>query len=1067
MKPSLLLGAETHQELLELLTARTSLTISGASNETAKALLLSHFFDLEPRKMVLVVADDAHRESMQKWFHFFEVSTLRFTAHSSPASVEGFPPAFLPADLPSYLSFLTSDYAEVLIVTEDEWKSPVPDFGEMEDRKVTLTQGEMIDTTHLFEELMERGYAHSQELYLQPGEYRKIGDVLDIFPVQSENPYKVQFEFDRVAQIQRVNPEDSSNTENEEGPLSLYPGEWKKTAFLKDQLTEDHLLVFDEQEEVQPPGIPTIHFTAFPQTEDGHVHLRYLSVLKFYTLTDFLNDVRDKLMQDWKLLVVTKRAKELAEILKEENVPYTVGEEVRRGALAVFDASDEEVLPHSLQNPDLQIAMLTDREVFTLKREAKQRSIQKLSLDFITSLQPGDYVVHMDHGIGRFTEISQKTVDDVTREYLEIRYAGNDRLFIPIDQADKLSKFVHEEGEEPTLSKLGSLDWKKTMEKVKSETKKIAKELLALYAKRAKAKGFAYPSDTPEQKKFEEAFPYTETPGQIKAIQDIKHDMEDPHPMDRLVCGDVGFGKTEVAMRAAFKAVQAGKQVAFISPITILADQHYQTFNKRLQDAGSTNVRIDMLSRFRSKAEQDVILEKLRKGDLDVVIGTHRLLQDDIRFFNLGLVIIDEEQRFGVKQKEKLKEMRANVDILTMTATPIPRTLNLSLHKFRDITTITTPPPGRLPIITEVRKFSDALTRQAILTELKRQGQVYVLHNRVQTIDAFAGKLQKLIPEGRFIVAHGQLKPEDLEKRIMEFKEGKYDVLVSSTIIENGIDLPRANTLIVNEAEHFGLSQLYQLRGRVGRGKVQAYAYFLYHTQKLHDDAKKRLRAIVEASELGSGFQIAMRDLEIRGAGEILGGEQSGHMKTVGMSHFLRLLKQAVEEMQSGAKLDAAIEETVEINLPVEAYIPGFYIPDEQEKINVYQKLAGSQDEAILAEFEADLKEEYGELPDQVRNLFRVLRFKLACRKAGVTRVKAEIKGLKNDIVFTLAERVKAEHIIPLLAKNSKWKVSGQTLRIDQKDLGEDWFATLKENVETIKVKKSLPKEIEEESPEE
>lgn len=1029
MKPSLLLGAETHQDLLQLLQAKRSLAVSGASNDTAKAILAAHLFDLKPIKTIFVLPDEARREGMQKWLHFFGVATQSISPKGDGFAVD---------DLPGFLSFFTSEYAEVLLMTEEVWKADFPKLSEMEDNKINVAIGAEIDHMQFFEELMSRGYVHGQDLYLQPGEYRRIGDVLDIFPIQSESPYKILFEFDRVVGIQMVNPEDISETENVEEPLSIYPATWKDVKKLHAQLTDEHMLVLDDIDDVVAGEALSLQFTAFPQSEENHVHLRYLSVLKFYTLPDFLNDVRDKLAQGWRLLIVTKRTEELKKILEEESIPFSAEEEMRGGAITVFDASEEDVLPHSLQNPDLKTAMLTDREIFSLRRESKQRSVQKLSLDFITSLQPGDFVVHMDHGIGKFVQIDQKTVDDVTREYLELHYAGSDRLYIPIDQADKLSKFVHEEGDEPVLSKLGSSDWKRTMTKVKAETKKIAKELLQLYAKRAKTKGFSYKEDTADQKKFEASFPYTETPGQIKAIQDIKSDMENAHPMDRLICGDVGFGKTEVALRAAFKAVQDGKQVALVSPITILADQHLQTLCKRME---GFPVRIEMLSRFRSKAEQKKILEKLRKGDLDIVVGTHRLLQADVKFFNLGLVIVDEEQRFGVKQKERLKEMRANVDILTLTATPIPRTLNLSLHKFRDITTITTPPPGRLPIITEVRKYSDALVRQAILSEHKRGGQVYVLHNRVETIDAFADKLRKMIPEAKFVVSHGQLKPDDLEKRIMAFKEGEYDVLVSSTIIENGIDLPRANTLIVNEAERFGLSQLYQLRGRVGRGKVQAHAYLLYHTQKLKDDAKKRLRAIVEASELGSGFQIAMRDLEIRGAGEILGGEQSGHMKTVGMSHFLRLLKQAVGEMQSGSSAEAAVDEAVEINLPIEAFIPSFYIPDEQEKINVYQKLAGSESEEILAEFETDLIEEYGEMPAQVTNLFRVLRLKMACRSAGILRAKAEAQIKSTDIVLSLAKRVTAKHLLPMLAKNPKWKVSGSTLRISQSDLGQEWPA--------------------------
>ena len=523
--------------------------------------------------------------------------------------------------------------------------------------------------------------------------------------------------------------------------------------------------------------------------------------------------------------------------------------------------------------------------------------------------------------------------------------------------------------------------------------------------------------------------------------------MESIHPMDRLVCGDVGFGKTEVAMRAAFKAVQGGKQVAFLSPITILTDQHYQSLLKRTE---GFNVRIDMLSRFRSPAEQQVTLRKLKEGTIDIIVGTHRILQDDIEFHNLGLVIIDEEQRFGVKQKEKLKSMRASVDILTMTATPIPRTLNMGLHKLRDITTITTPPPGRLPIITEVRKYSDALVREAIMKEVERGGQVYVLHNRVQTIDAFAMKLRALVPKATFIVTHGQLKPEVLEERILDFKQGKFHVLVSSTIIENGIDLPRANTLIVNEAENFGLSQLYQLRGRVGRGTVQAYSYFLYHSQRLKDDAKKRLRAIVEASELGSGFQIAMRDLEIRGAGEILGASQSGNMQTVGVSHYLRMLKHAVDELKAGGRSeDEEAGGNIEIILPFEALLPSYYIPDEQEKINVYQKLAGSDDETILAEFEADLREEYGPLPRQTENLVRVIRLKMACRRSGVMRVKMDnVSSGNRDLVLNLAARVTAAEIMQLLQKYPQWRISGATLRIAESELEKaagtkDWLQAL------------------------
>ncbi len=1020
MKPSLLLGDGTHRELADLLHKQGRLVVSGASNETAKAMLLSHFLGFRPQPCVLVTGSDAMRESLLHWLQFFELPASSLT----PVwDAEG---EVVQERLQQFLLFLQAppDQAHAFVITREEWEADFPSGKELNDKKIDLHVGEQVHFTELFESLMDRGYRHGQDLYLSPGEYRRTGDTLDIFPVQSAHPYRLQFEFDTLEKIEAVERMDLSQVTKAGPRLEIFPAASHESTLLSRQLPESSLTVTDDQDDLELPiGRKALSFTAFPESQEHHAHLRYLSVLKFYTLTDFLNDVRDKLQQEWRLLVVTKRADELTEILKEERVAHTDHENTRPGAITVIASEEEDLLPHSLQNPDLQVALLTDREIFSLRKAGKQKGIAKLALDFITSLQPGDYVVHMDHGIGHFQGTVQKTVDDVTREYLELWYAGGDKLFVPVDQADKLSKYVHEEGQEPALTRLGTVEWKRLTERMRKETREIATELLKLYAKRAKARGHRFEEDDPIVRKFEKGFPYQETPGQLKAIQDIKQDMESDHPMDRLVCGDVGFGKTEVAMRAAFKAAVAGKQVAVIAPITILADQHYKSFQERMR---TFPVKVEMLSRFRTPAEQKETLDRIRKGDTHIVIGTHRLLQEDVKFHNLGLVIIDEEQRFGVKQKEKFKEMRASVDILTLTATPIPRTLNLGLHKLRDITTITTPPPGRLPIITEVRKYSDELVRIAILHELKRDGQVFVLHNRVETIDAFAEKLRKLVPEAKFIVAHGQLKPEDLERRITQFKEGAYQVLVSSTIIENGIDLPRANTLIVNEAERFGLAQLYQLRGRVGRGKVQAFAYLLYHTQKLKEDAKKRLRAIVEACELGSGFQVAMRDLEIRGAGEILGAEQSGTMQTVGVSHYLRMLKQAVEDIRSGNGREEEEDIQPEIQLPVAAFIPSFYIPDDQEKISVYQKLAGSEDEAILEEFASDLREEYGEMPEQVRLLFLVLKLKMAARRGRVLRIRKE----DEDVTLTLSPSVQAAEVMQLLSVNNHWRISGSTLKL-------------------------------------
>jgi len=502
-------------------------------------------------------------------------------------------------------------------------------------------------------------------------------------------------------------------------------------------------------------------------------------------------------------------------------------------------------------------------------------------------------------------------------------------------------------------------------------------------------------------------------------------------------------------MRAAFKAVRSGKQVVVISPITILSDQHYRSFKKRMDPFG---IRVEMLSRFRTSSEQKKTVQKLESGEVDVVIGTHRLLQADIKFKDLGLVIVDEEQRFGVKQKEVFKQLKSNVDFLTLTATPIPRTLNIALNKLRDISIISTPPPGRLPVITEVRRFSLGLIREAILREKARGGQVYFLHNRVQTIESLAEKLRNLVPEASFEVAHGQLGSGDLEERIVRFKDGKFDVLVSSTIIENGIDLANANTLIVNNAEKFGLSQLYQLRGRVGRGKKQAYAYFLYHGQRLKLDAKKRLKAIVEASELGSGFQIAMKDLEIRGAGDILGAKQHGVINVIGVSYFIRMLNKAVEDLKAGRVMRQEEAEEVMVEIPISAFIPDHYIVNTKEKIAVYQKLSSAGNLENLTSLKEEILEEYGALPVEVVNFFKVIELKILAKKAGIVGIKTEAvyMGNEKEVILHMSNLVKPEYVINLLDFNSNWLISGNKLKIKLKDLGLQWIEGLKESLKRL-----------------
>lgn len=1051
MKPSLILGSDTHAELAQLLQAHRRLIISGVSNETAKSLVFSALLDHNPQKTLCITEHEEDAHGLQHWFEFFGKEAKVIEPIYEETNIN-------PYYFAEYISLQTNSEPVVYIVTRKTYESLFPEFSTLEKSKITLEINQHVAFTLFIEQLISLGYSHGKDIYLAPGEYRKSGDVLDIHPLQADHSFRISFAFDTIEKIHAVDKANLSVIHEYTEKLVLYPSVAKKSLPLQAQIPADTTLLFDDQDDLPVPlDRTTVRFTSFPESQKNHAHLRYLSILKFYTLSDFLNDVRDKLNQGWALTVVSKRSEELAEIFAEEKIAFTENKTKQERAITLVNAAKDALLPHSLQNPDLKIALLTDREIFSLKKANKNRSIQKMALDFITSLVPGDFVVHMEHGIGYFEGMTEKQIDTTTREYLELAYAEGDKLFVPVDQADKLSKYTVEEGMEPRLTRLGTQEWKKTMGKVKAETEKLAKELLEIHAKRAKSTGYKYDDDTNDQKEFEAAFPYQETPGQLKAIEEIKSDMEDMHPMDRLVCGDVGFGKTEVAMRAAFKAAKSGKQVAVVAPITILAQQHFLNFSERM---AGFNLKIGMMSRFQSKAEQKVTLEGLRKGNVHIVIGTHRLLQQDVVFHNLGLVVVDEEQRFGVKQKERFKEMRSSVDILTMTATPIPRTLNLGLHKLRDISTITTPPPGRLPIITEVRKYSNPLVRQAILAEIERGGQCFVLYNKVESIESFTKKLKDLIPEATFVIGHGQLKPDDLEKRIADFKAGKYDVLVSSTIIENGIDLPRANTLIVNEAERFGLSQLYQLRGRVGRGSVQAYAYFLYHTQRLKDDAKKRLRAIVEACELGSGFQVAMRDLEIRGAGEVLGASQSGNMQTIGVSHYLKMLKSAMDELQYGTVIEEDI--TTEILLPIEALLPKYYITDEQERISIYQKLAGSETEEILNDFADDLQKEYGDLPIAVQNLFQILRLKLTCKVAGVTRIKLEeVVNQEPEVVVQLHNRVTAAEIMQVLRISPLWRIVGASLRIKQQVLirnsGQkptEWLPELERHLAALKPKK-------------
>jgi len=647
-------------------------------------------------------------------------------------------------------------------------------------------------------------------------------------------------------------------------------------------------------------------------------------------------------------------------------------------------------LNHGFVDAGSQLAVITGNDISggrgaSTKDMRRMPSRRRNTIDPL-ELKPGDFVVHEQHGIGKYVELVQRTVNGADREYIVIEYAASkrgqpgDRLYVPTDQLDQLSRYVG--GEQPSLHKMGGSDWQKSKARARKAVREIAAQLIQLYAARQASRGHAFGADSPWQRELEDAFPYTETPDQLAAISEVKHDMELAVPMDRLICGDVGYGKTEIAVRAAFKAVQDGKQVAVLVPTTLLAQQHFNTFTDRM---GQFPVKIKQLSRFQTPAEARLTLDEAAAGTADIVIGTHRLLANSTKFKNLGLIVVDEEQRFGVEHKEQLKALRASVDVLTMSATPIPRTLEMAITGIREMSTIATPPEERHPVLTFVGAHDEKQVAAAIHRELLRDGQVFYLHNRVESIDRAARKLRELVPEARVAVAHGQMGEDQLEKVMVGFWEKEFDVLVCTTIVESGIDIPNANTLIVERSDLLGLAQLHQIRGRVGRGRERAYAYFLYPREKpLTEHAHERLATIAQHTELGAGMYVAMKDLEIRGAGNLLGGEQSGHIEGVGFDLYVRMVGEAVQAFKGERPEE---EPEVKIDLPIDAHLPVEYISVERLRLEMYRKLAEARDDKQLDEVVAEMTDRYGEPPEQVANLIAVARFRQVARAYGLTDV--------------------------------------------------------------------------------
>jgi len=966
----------------------------------------------------------------------------------------------------------------------------------------TLEQGMSADPFALLRQWQGMGYEF-EDMVEVPGQLSKRGGIIDIFPVYSQSPVRIEFFGNRIESMRLFNPEDQCSTK----PVSsititaakeslgvVYPGQGEEdgsglTGNVLDYLDSNAVIILDAPEEIRtavegldkeaqeleksslesgdspqelPPRLTweeleskmkmrrrlTLeHWSA----EEGDRALPYEQGLPFSLpqsyggkLERFLETAKQAIETGQRLMIVSHQANRLAELLQGEGIyaPASprIGQVPPRGSVTLVQGSLAEGW---VLNSELNL--LTDAELFGFvkqPRPSKRVPVRRQWL--VPQLIPGDYVVHVDHGIGKFTGLTRLSTDGVEREYLVLQYAAGDKLYVPTDQIGRISRYIGASDQAPTLSRLGTQEWQRTKKKVKESVADVAQGLLDLYAIREILPGFAFSADTLWQQELEASFPYMETPDQIEAVVAVKEDMEKSKPMDRLICGDVGYGKTEVALRAAFKAVMDNKQVAILVPTTVLAQQHFATFGQRLQ---AFPMRIEMLSRFCSQEEEIRTVEGLARGTVDMCIGTHRLLQKDICFRDLGLVIIDEEQRFGVVQKEKLKQMREEVDVLTLSATPIPRTLHMSLTGIKDMSIMETPPEERLSVKTYVGAYDDTLVRQAILRELERNGQVFFVHNRVQSIALVSDKLQKLIPEAKIVIAHGQMPEEKLESVMADFIAGRYDVLVTTTIIQLGLDMPNVNTLIVNQADKFGLTQLYQLRGRVGRGTNQAYAYFLFDKGKqLTHQASKRLRTIFEATELGAGFGIAMKDLEIRGAGNLLGVKQSGHIAAVGFELYCQMLAEAVEELKARETGDTRVgvivgeaRQSPSIVLPLTAYIPEQYVPNLDTRLGLYRRLAAIERTEEIANMAQELRDRFGTLPQPVGNLLQIIEIKILAAKVGVESIHTQGK----QVVLNLAHWKGASNLAPPEEYKDAIRIGTRQVRLNIKQLGSKWQEAL------------------------
>ena len=942
-----------------------------------------------------------------------------------------------------------------VITTMDAFLDGIISPDEIQKNRIHITGEDTVDLTKLEQDLTALGYERESQIEA-PGQFAVRGGIIDVFPLAEEMPVRIELWGDEIDSIRMFDAKSQRSIENI-SEITIYPasencfGNNGLVSFLKYFPENETLLFYDEPHRLQETAETVeAEYTESLKNradagmkEEGEEELRVFQtkdiisemnrysgiglttleskcglfkVRSVYTVqakgVNPYNNSFELLTRDLKRLkrngyrVVLlsgsrTRAKRLAEDLRDYDLSSFYSEDMQREVkpgeiMAAYGYASE-----GYEYPMLKFVVISESDIFGRKKKKKKRKkYEGQRIQDFAELKPGDYVVHENHGIGVYKGIEKIEVEKIVKDYMKIVYAEGGVLYIPVAQMDLIQKYAGADAKKPRLNKLGTIQWGKTKSQVKKAVQIVAKDLVELYAVRQQSEGFVYGPDTVWQKEFEEMFPFEETDDQLQAIEDTKHDMESKKIMDRLICGDVGYGKTEIAIRAAFKAVQEGKQVVCLVPTTILAQQHYNTFVQRLKEFP---VRIDLLCRFRSAAEQKKTIEDTKKGFVDILVGTHRVLSKDVVFKDLGLLIIDEEQRFGVTHKEKIKKLKENIDVLTLTATPIPRTLHMSLIGIRDMSVLEEAPNERMPIQTYVMEYNDEMVREAITRELARDGQVYYVYNRVNDIADVAGRIQSLVPDANVAFAHGQMKERELEDIMYDFINGDIDVLVSTTIIETGLDIPNANTMIIQDADRFGLSQLYQLRGRVGRSNRMAYAFLLYQRDKLLKEvAEKRLSAIREFTDLGSGIKIAMRDLEIRGAGNLLGEAQSGHMEAVGYDLYCKMLNEAVRRLKGGPEAETF---TTLIDLNVDAYIPEYYIKNEYQKLDIYKRIAAIESEEELEDMTEELIDRFGDIPKKVQQLLVIASLKSLAHSVYVTAI--EQKG--EEIRFTMYEKAKID----------------------------------------------------------